>query len=238
MNNNSEVTYIEDYAKFIRISALEMTRAGNSSHIACVLSMADLLAELFGNYLTLKHEDPKYSERDRFILSKGHGGAGVYAALAKKDFFDHEILMSHYQNGSALSGHVSHKGVPGVEFSTGSLGHGLPVAIGIALNAKLLGSKYKTVCLMGDGECNEGTTWESALIASHHKLSSLTVIIDANKYQSLRTTKETLNMDPMSEKWDSFGWEVLDIDGHNINEIKSALHHEVIINLNASLLTP
>ena len=114
-----------------------------------------------------------------------------------------------------------------VEFSTGSLGHGLPVAIGIALNAKLLGSKYKTVCLMGDGECNEGTTWESALIASHHKLSSLTVIIDANKYQSLRTTKETLNMDPMSEKWDSFGWEVLDIDGHNINEIKSALHHEV-----------
>lgn len=217
------VEHIRDIAKFIRISALKMVNKGNSSHIASVFSMADILAELYGNYLNIDPGDDKSPNRDRFILSKGHGGAGVYAALARKGFIDESILLSHYQNGSKLSGHVSHKEIPGVEFSTGSLGHGLPVCVGIALDAKLSKKNFKTVCLLGDGECNEGTTWESALIAAHHNLSSLTVIIDANKYQSLKTTAETLNLEPFREKWISFGWKVIEIDGHDIPSIREAL---------------
>jgi len=131
-------------------------------------------------------------------------------------------LDTHYQNGSVLSGHVSHKGVPGVEFSTGSLGHGLPISVGIALSDINI-EQYKVVCLLGDGECNEGSIWESALLASHHNLSNLTVIIDANKFQSIKTTNETLNLEPFAQKWSAFGWEVHEVDGHNIDELRSAL---------------
>ena len=209
-------------ADFVRMSAVKMTNKGNSSHVASVLSMADILGALYGDYLRVNPDQPNFSDRDIFILSKGHAGAGVYAALAWKGFFSKSTLDTHYQNGSILSGHVSHKNIPGVEFSTGSLGHGLPVSIGFAMARKEHGSRV--VCLVGDGECNEGTTWESALLASHFNLNNLTVIVDCNKYQSLKTTTETLNLEPFVQKWESFGWDVFDIDGHKMEAIIRALN--------------
>ena len=202
-------------AKRIRIHALNMTSRGGSSHIGSIFSMADLVAVLYGAVLKVDPANPSWSERDRFILSKGHAGAGVYAALAELGFFSIEKLKTHYQDGSDLSGHVSHKGVPGVELSTGSLGHGLPVAAGLALGAKLDDRKHRIFVLMSDGECDEGSNWEAILFAAHHKLGNLTAIIDYNKLQSLKSIQETLALEPFADKWRSFGWAVREVDGHD-----------------------
>ena len=212
-----------ELAKSIRKHALNMTSSGNSSHIASILSIADILAVLYGQVLKVKPNNPAWKDRDRFILSKGHAGAGVYASLAEKGFFPKNLLTEHYKNGSVLSGHVSHKGVPGVEFSTGSLGHGLGVCCGIAYGAKLDKDKFKIYNLMSDGECDEGSNWEAILFASHHNLSNLTTIVDYNKLQSLDTTKSTLDLEPFKDKWESFGWSVSEIDGHDHDAIYNSL---------------
>lgn len=213
-----------ELAKKIRLHALKMTSRGGSSHIASVLSMADILAVLYGDILQINPERPRWAHRDRFILSKGHGGAGVYAALAERGFFPVEKLETHYQNGSDLSGHVSHKGVPGVELSTGSLGHGLSVASGMAYAAKLDNKKHRVFVLLSDGECDEGSNWEAILFAAHHKLDNLVVMVDYNKIQSLASVSETLNLEPFRQKWESFGWSVQEIDGHNHQELKQVFN--------------
>ena len=199
-----------------------MTNLGVSSHIASILSMADILAVLYGEVLRYKPEEPKWAGRDRFILSKGHAGAGVYATLAESGFFPVEKLQSHYQDGSDLSGHVSHKGIPGVEFSTGSLGHGLPVAAGMALAAKINNENNRAFVLLGDGECDEGSNWEAILFAAHHKLENLVAIVDRNMLQSIYSTEDTLSLEPFAEKWKAFGWNVVEVDGHNHEEILNA----------------
>jgi transketolase len=173
--------------------------------------------------MNFKSDEPAWKNRDRFILSKGHAGAGVYAVLAEKNFIPKSKLKTHYKDGSDLSGHVSHKGIPGVEFSTGSLGHGLPVAAGMALAAKINKDNHRVFVLMGDGECDEGSNWEAALFSSHHKLDNLTIIIDRNKWQSIYTTEETLALEPFADKWKAFGWEVKDIDGHNLTDLYHAI---------------
>jgi len=206
----------------IRKHAVTMTSLGGSSHIGSILSIADILAVLYGSVLKYKSDNPQWPGRDRFILSKGHAGAGVYAALAESGFLSKDKLSTHYQNGSDLSGHVSHKGIPGVEFSTGSLGHGLPVATGMALAAKINKNKHRVVVLMSDGECDEGSNWEATLFAAHHELNNLVAIIDRNKLQSIHSTEDTLSLEPFSDKWKSFGWEVVEIDGHNHEEIFNA----------------
>ena len=160
-------------AKLIRLHALKMINGGKSSHIGSVLSISDILAVLYGAVLNVKSHDPDWNMRDRFILSKGHAGAGVYAVLAEKGFFPKKLLEQYYKNGSFLSGHVSHKGVPGVEFSTGSLGHGLGVASGMAYAAKINEEKHRIFVVMSDGECDEGSNWEAILFAAHHNLSNL-----------------------------------------------------------------
>lgn len=202
-----------------------MTHYGKSSHVGSILSIADILAVLYGSILNINPQNPKEKDRDRFILSKGHAGAGVYSVLAEMSFFDKEKLLEHCQNGSDLSGHVSHKNIPGIEFSTGSLGHGLPVANGIAMAGKLKSMNYRTFVLMSDGECDEGSNWEAALFASHHKLSKLTIIIDYNKLQSIKSTQETLALEPFSDKWESFGWHVEVVDGHNHNQLLNVLNN-------------
>lgn len=214
-------TKTEKLAKQIRINVLRMTSIGNSSHIGAIFSMTDILAVLYGEVLNLAPENPSWKERDIFILSKGHGGAGVYAALALTGFFSPDELDTHYSNGSKLSGHVSHKGVPGVEFSTGSLGQGLSVASGIAKAAQLDCSTKKIFVLLGDGECNEGAIWEAALFANHHNLGNLIAIIDRNGLQSITTTEETLALEPLAEKWSAFGWNVLVVDGHNHSDLET-----------------
>ncbi|MHB0984024.1 MAG: transketolase [Sulfuricella sp.] len=211
------------FAKRIRLHALRMTSLGGSSHIGSILSMTDLVAVLYGAILRVDPQNPKWPERDRFILSKGHAGAGVYAALAEKGFFDVKTLDKHYQDGSILSGHISHKGVPGVELSTGSLGHGLSVGAGMAYSAKLDQQQHRIFVLMSDGECDEGSNWEAILFAAHHGLDNLVAIVDYNKLQSIGPVSETLALEPFADKWRSFGWSVREIDGHNHAEINEAL---------------
>ncbi|WP_199291107.1 MULTISPECIES: transketolase [unclassified Sphaerospermopsis] len=212
----------EKLAQQIRKHALRMTSLGKSSHIGSVFSIADILAVLYGEILQVDPQNPTWSARDRFILSKGHAGAGVYAVLAERGFFPVEKLNTHYQDGSDLSGHVSHKGIPGVEFSTGSLGHGLPVGAGMAYGAKLDDLSHRVFVLLSDGECDEGSNWEAILFAAHHHLDNLVAIIDYNKLQSITTIKETLNLEPFADKWRSFGWAVQEIDGHDHSAIQSA----------------
>lgn len=209
----------EQLAKKVRLSAVKMTNAGKSSHIGSVLSMADIMAVLYGSVLHINPSKPDWEDRDRFILSKGHAGAGVYASLAELGFFPKEKLETHYQDGSDLSGHVSHKGIPGVELSTGSLGHGLPVACGMALALKIDQKESRVFALLGDGECNEGSNWESFLFAPHHKLGNLVAIVDRNRLQSIYTTEKTLKLEPFGEKLKMFGWNVCEVDGHNHKEL-------------------
>ena len=212
----------QELARKVRIHAVKMVNKGGSSHIGSVLSIVDILAVLYGRVMQYRSNEPKWVNRDRFILSKGHAGAGVYAALAESGFMSIDKLKTHYQDGSDLSGHVSHKGIPGVEFSTGSLGHGLPVATGMALAAKINKNNHRIFVLMSDGECDEGSNWEAILFASHHKLNNLTVIIDRNMLQSIHSTEDTLSLEPFPDKWKSFGWEVVEVDGHNQEEIFNA----------------
>lgn len=209
-------------AWLIRRHGIEMTHLSGGSHIASILSVADIVAVLYSEVLHFDPSDPKMPDRDRFILSKGHAGAAIYAALAEKGFFAVDQLKTHYQNGSILSGHVSHKGVKGVEFSTGSLGHGLPVAAGMAQAAKLDGKNHRVYVVMGDGECDEGSVWEAALYANHYTLNNLVAIIDHNKMQSLDFCENTLKLSPFADKWKSFGWNVIDIDGHDHNALRDA----------------
>lgn len=207
----------------IRRHAIEMTSRGGSSHVGSALSIADLLAVLYGGVLKVDPQNPRMPDRDRFLLSKGHAGAAVYAALAETGFFPVEKLKTHYQDGSDLSGHVSHKGVPGVEFSTGSLGHGLPVGAGMAYAGKMRGKQHRVFVLMSDGECDEGSNWEAILFAAHHRLSRLTAIIDYNKLQSLASVAATMALEPLVDKWESFGWRVLEVDGHDHDALLEAL---------------
>jgi transketolase len=210
----------------IRRHAVEMCRSGNSSHVAAVLSMADILAVLYGTVMRVRPEEPRWPDRDRFILSKGHAGAGVYAVLAECGFFPRDKLKTHYQDGSDLSGHVSHLGVPGVELSTGSLGHGLGVGQGMALAAKLDGRQHRVYVLMSDGECDEGSVWEAVLFAAHHRLSNLVAVIDYNKIQSLARVEDTIRLEPFADKWRSFGWEVVEAKGHDHADLTSALRRD------------
>lgn len=208
----------------IRRNAVEMTRLGKSSHVGAVLSMADILAVLYNDVMNIRPQEPTWPERDRFILSKGHAGAGVYAVLAEKGFFSTEVLKTHYQNGSLLSGHVSHKGIPGVEVSTGSLGHGLSIGAGMAYAAKSDGKTFNTYVLLSDGECDEGSVWEAILFAAHHRLKNLFAVIDYNKIQSLDFVENTIRLEPFAAKWESFGWEVLSVDGHNHQGLIKTFH--------------
>lgn len=211
----NRINDLSELARRIRLHAVRMTSRGKSSHVGSVLSIADLLAVLYGAVLRVDPGRPQWPDRDRFILSKGHAGAGVYAALAETGFFDVERLQTHYQNGSTLSGHVSHKNVPGVEFSTGSLGHGLGVGAGMALAARRDQKAWRTFVLLSDGECDEGSNWEAILFAAHHKLDNLVAIIDYNKIQSLGSVESTLGLEPFADKWRAFGWAVEEIDGHD-----------------------
>lgn len=205
----------------IRRHGVEMTHLSGGSHIGAVFSVADIIAVLYAEIVNVDAENPKWDKRDRVILSKGHAGASIYAALAEKGFFDVAELKTHYANGSRLSGHVSHK-LPGVDFSTGSLGHGLSAGAGMALAAKKDHKKHKVYVVLGDGECDEGSVWEAALFSSHFKLDNLVAIVDHNHMQSLDFCDNTLKITPFGDKWKSFGWNVIEIDGNNHEELKVA----------------
>jgi len=210
-------------ANRVRRHCVRMTNLGGSSHIASMLSAADILAVLYTHVLNVDPKNPEDPARDRFILSKGHAGAAVYSTLAESGFFPVSRLETHYQNGSDLSGHISHKEIPGVELSTGSLGHGLPIGTGMALGAKMDLGAYRVFVLLSDGECDEGSNWEAMMFAAHHKLDNLIAIVDYNKMQSLDWVANTLALEPFADKWRSFGWSVVEVDGHDHGQLASAL---------------
>lgn len=207
----------------IRRDAIEMTHLSHASHIGSALSCADILAVLYADILRYDVNFPNWEDRDRLILSKGHAGSALYAALAEVGFFPKEELKTYYQNGSKLSGHISHKGVPGVEFSTGSLGHGVCVATGIAMAGKIDCKNYRTYAIVGDGECDEGALWETVLFANQFRLQNYTIIVDRNNLQSLGSCEETMELLDLGKKFKSFGWNVINVDGHNHIRLKAAL---------------
>lgn len=211
----------EQLAWKIRRHGVEMTHVSGGSHIGAILSVADIVAVLYAEVMKFRPEEPKWEDRDRFILSKGHAGASIYAALAESGFFDVEELKTHYANGSRLSGHVSHH-LNGVDFSTGSLGHGLSAAAGMALAAKKDGKKHKVYAVLGDGECDEGSVWEAVLFANHFQLNNLVAIVDHNHMQSLDTCENTLELEDFGAKWAAFGWNVIEIDGNDHAQLKKA----------------
>lgn len=218
-------TSINYLAKYIRISALKMVHRANASHIGSCLSLADILAVLYGKVMRYDSQDPQWDGRDKLIISKGHACAIVYAVLAEVGFFDKELLETYGKNGTILQGHLSHH-VPGVELSTGSLGHGLPVACGMAIAAKRENFKNRIFAILSDGEMDEGSNWEAILFAGHHKLSNLTAIIDYNKIQSFGSVEGVLTLEPLADKFRSFNWNVREIDGHNHKELEKAFFEQ------------
>lgn len=216
------MTGTQELALSLRRHVVRMCSRGGSSHVGSGLSIADIVAVLYGDVLRVDPANPQWPERDRFILSKGHAGACVYAALAERGFFDVAELDRHYRNGSNLSGHVSHHNVAGVEVSTGSLGHGLGIGAGMAFNLRRLGGSQRVFVVLSDGECDEGSVWEAAMFAGHHRLANLCAIVDYNKLQSLGRVSETINLEPFGAKWRAFGWHALRVDGHDHDALLAA----------------
>jgi len=209
-------------AKNIRVQALQMVHQARASHIGSALSICDIVAVLYGQIMHVDPKQPKLNNRDRFILSKGHACVAVYAALAETGFFPREDLLQYGQDHSVLMNHISHK-VAGVEFSTGSLGHGLPFGVGKAMAAKRSQQLWRTFVLLSDGELGEGSNWEAMMFAAHHQLDNLIAIIDYNKLQSLTTVDKTLRIEPLADKARAFGWAVHEVDGHDHAALASLL---------------
>jgi len=212
-------------ARRIRAHALRMTHAAKASHIGSCFSAADIVAVLYGGLLHIKPEIPDWPERDRFVMSKGHAAAILYATLAETGFFPTDWLSTYSGDGAKLGGHVTGHGVPGVELSSGSLGHGLSVACGMALALRADKKPSRVYALLSDGECDEGSIWEAALFAGHHKLDNLTAIIDYNKIQSFGSVSEVLDLEPFADKWRAAKWAVSEVDGHDHAALHKQLTH-------------
>ena len=210
-------------ATLIRKNSLNMVHKASASHIASALSITDIVAVLYADIMKYDIEDAKSLTRDRFILSKGHACVAIYSVLAEVGFINKDSLETYGEDDSWLMNHISHH-VKGVEFSTGALGHGLPFGVGKALFAKIKNKKWRTYVLLSDGELDEGSNWEAFMFASHHNLNNLVSIIDYNKLQSLDTIEATLQLEPLRDKLESFGWTVIEIDGHDHDELKKSLN--------------
>lgn len=216
------VEELQNMANVLRLDVIEMTTAAGSGHPGGSLSAAELLATLYFRVMRHSPANPEMPERDRFILSKGHAAPILYAALAESGYFPKDELLTLRQINSRLQGHpVRHK-VPGVEVTTGSLGQGLSMACGIALAGRLNKLSYRTFCLLGDGELQEGQNWEAAMFAHQYGLSGLTAFVDRNRLQISGNTEEVMAVDPLPEKWRAFGWNVIIIDGHSVRQIIEA----------------
>jgi transketolase len=208
----------------LRRGIVRTLAAGKRGHVGSAFSVVEILRVLYDEVLSYDPANPGWPHRDRLLLSKGHGCLALYVMLAEKGFFPESELAKFCKSDGILGGHPDHK-VPGIEASTGSLGHGLPIGIGFAVNARYEKSGYRTFVIIGDGESNEGSVWEAAMCAGKHKLSSLTVLVDYNKHQSYGPTSEIQDMEPFADKWRAFGFATAEIDGHNVDEVRSHLQN-------------
>ena len=210
----------KELATKIKKDVFGMLNKAQASHIGGCLSSLDIVSVLYEEILRINPNKPKAANRDRFILSKGHAGAVVFATLANKGFFPKNWLDTFCENESKIPGHIDNHTVPGVELSTGSLGHGLSVGVGMAMSLKHRKIKANVFVLLSDGEMNTGSTWEAVMFASHHRLNNTIAIVDKNKIQSFGKTEDIVNLNPLGRKWKSFGWKVYEIDGHNHKKLK------------------
>ncbi len=217
---------LRSLARRVRADVVAMSHAARAAHLGSCLSCVDILVAAYGGALAIDPTCTDAPERDRLILSKGHAAAALYAVLGETGFFPVSRLSEFNERGSALPEHPAPGCVPGVEAATGSLGHGLPLAVGMALAARVRGLDYRVVVVMSDGECNEGSVWEAAQFAPAHELSALTVVIDANRWQATGRSAEIMAMEPMADKWTSFGWEAADVDGHDAGALADLLSAE------------
>jgi transketolase len=211
-------------AKRIRQQMMSVLRPKESHHIGCALGVVDLLAFLYFSYLNVFPENPRHLDRDIFILSKGHAALALYATLQLRGFFPQSLLTEYDQDGGHLPEHAS-ASVPGIEVSSGSLGHGLSIGIGFALAFRQQQKNNEVVVLLSDGELNEGSNWEAIMFAGFHQLSHLTVVVDVNGFQGYGDTKDVLDLQPLDKKWQDFGWDVSSIDGDNFSAINAAFRH-------------
>lgn len=221
---NSTLSELAAKACVIRQDIIRMLAEAKSGHPGGSLSAADIVTVLYFHEMKIDPENPKWPDRDRFVLSKGHAAPVLYAALAEKGYFAVDELMTLRKTGSRLQGHPSMKHLPGVEMSTGSLGQGLSAANGMALAGKLDGRDYRVYVVLGDGEIQEGQVWEAAMAAAHYKLDNVVAFLDHNGLQIDGPVREIMSPEPVADKWRAFGWHVIEINGHNITEIINALN--------------
>ena len=215
--------HLKNLSKKIKLLTLDMIVKAKTPHIGSCFSIIEILTALYFKVLNSDPHNPQSPTRDRFLLSKGHAAASLYATLAVKGFIPHSALNEFCTNGSFFPGHSSAGHVPGIEASTGSLGHALPIGVGMAVAAKRDSAKHRIFVLLSDGECDEGSNWEAILFAGHHKLSNIVVIVDYNKWQSFGKTKDILDLEPFAAKWKDFNWSVREVDGHDEAAIVAAL---------------
>ena len=221
IDDNRDSLNLKLVAKELRKRIIKTSSKAKIPHLGSCLSCLDLLVFCYWEILEINPHSPHDSNRDRFLLSKGHGAPALFQVLGEKGFFPIKRLEEFGLPGSVFHEHPPKPGyIPGVEAATGSLGHGLPLALGMALAAKIQNKKYQCYALLSDGECNEGSIWEAAMLASSLKLSNLTVIIDFNKWQATGRSQEIMNLAPLDKKWDSFGWNVKEVDGHDFDDIR------------------
>ena len=212
----AETEALKAVAARLRGKVVEMSHAASSAHLASSLSCCDIVAAAYWGVCQIDPAKPTAPERDRFILSKGHAASTLYAALAFKGFFPVELLETFCQDGGKLAEHPPANLLPGVEAATGSLGHGLPIGIGMALSGRMRGERFRVYALLSDGENNEGSVWEAAMFAAAQKLENVCVVIDYNKWQATARSNETLQLAPLRDKWEAFGWDAVEADGHDI----------------------
>lgn len=215
---------LELKAKELRRSIFKTICNGGGGHLPASFSIVDIMTVLYYDVLNIDPQRLLDADRDRFILSKGHGGVTLYSILADKGFFDSKHLETYGKKGTLLGGHPDMYKIPGVEASTGALGHGFPFGVGIALAGKMDKKKYRVFVVLGDGECQEGTIWEAALFAAQQRLDTLVAIIDYNKFQAMDRLEKIVGLEPLADKWRSFGWGVKEIDGHNIKDLQALFH--------------
>ena len=223
MNQAALDIHLDERSRFLRRMAVKTLESGKRAHLGSAMSIIEIIRVLYDDYLQYDVNNLNDPNRDRFILSKGHGCLAQYVVLADKGFFDNKELLKFCHEDSILGGHPEYGKIPGVEASTGALGHGMPIGVGMALAAKLQSRNTRVAVIVGDGETNEGSIWEAAMSAAKHKLSNLTVFIDYNKIQSYGFVSEVLNPEPMVDKWRSFGFVVQEINGHDVSELKKQL---------------
>jgi transketolase len=214
-----DISVLKKHAARLRGKVVEMSHAAQAAHLASSLSCCDIITAAYWSALNIDPKEPKDETRDRFILSKGHAAAALYAALAFKGFFPIAELDTYCKDGGKLAEHPPANLLPGVEAATGSLGHGLPIGCGMALSARIKGQTFRVYALLSDGENNEGSVWESAMFAAGQKLEHLCVIVDYNKWQATARSNETLMLAPLMEKWQAFGWDAIETDGHNVGKL-------------------